>query len=252
MNKLKKEQHKKIADEIKNILEAKGYDTHQVDNLLEARDLVLSMMPHGASVALGGSETLSAMGLVDYFKTTKAYSFFDRYQSIPFSETVEIYRQSMLADFLITGTNALVNMDSSGNRVAGMIFGPKRVIVVAGVNKVVDTLEDALKRLKQIAPKNAKRVGHNVPCTETLLLQMKWDFRKRKRRAVAKYLTLQQPSFLYSYKSFHVFCNKFQGCSPKIHRSQINVRYFGYIFQCIFSSCRKHLIVQCYKLVTAF
>ncbi len=79
----------------------------------------------------------------------------------------------MLADFLIASTNAvtrngeLVNMDCTGNRVAGMIYGPNRVIIVAGVNKVVDTLEEALKRVKQIAPLNAKRINHQTPCADT-------------------------------------------------------------------------------------
>lgn len=76
----------------------------------------------------------------------------------------------MTADFLITGTNAvtmdgeLVNIDSSGNRAAGIIFGPKKVIVVAGVNKIVKNLHDALERLKEIAPMNALRNKHEVPC----------------------------------------------------------------------------------------
>jgi hypothetical protein len=108
-----------------------------------------------------------------YCKRHGNYRLFDRYQKLPFPEIVEIMRQSLQADFLITGTNAitrageLVNIDSTGNRVAGMIFGPKKVIIIAGANKVVDSLEDAMKRLKQIAPLNAKRIKHQTPCTET-------------------------------------------------------------------------------------
>ena len=67
----------------------------------------------------------------------------------------------------ITRQGQIVNMDSSGNRVAGIIFGPRQVIIVAGTNKVVDTLDDALKRIKTIAPLNAKRLGHQTPCAET-------------------------------------------------------------------------------------
>lgn len=172
MNKYKKWQCQLIAKEMLGVLKDKCYDAHYAENLDEAKKMVLNMIPKGASVALGGSETLSAMGLIDIFRDGE-YSFFDRYQDIPFSETVEIYRQSMLADFLVTSTNALtrngelVNIDSSGNRVAGMIFGPKRVIVVTGTNKVVDNLDEALKRLKKIAPMNALRNGHKTPCTET-------------------------------------------------------------------------------------
>lgn len=172
MNPYQKWQYQCIAKEMTGILKEKCYDAHYAETLEDAKQMVLEMIPAQASVAVGGSETLAAMGLVDIFRNGD-YHFFDRYQKLPFSETVEIYRQSMLADFLVTGTNAitrngeLVNSDSSGNRVAGIIFGPRRVIVVAGVNKVVDDLDQALKRLKQIAPMNAKRNGHKTPCVET-------------------------------------------------------------------------------------
>jgi len=172
MDRFKKWQFQCIAREMVEILKQKCYDAHYAEDLNEARVKVLEMVPLKASVAIGGSETLGAMGLIDIFRNGD-YQFFDRYQNIPFEETVEIYRQSMLADFLVTGTNAitrkgeLVNEDSSGNRVAGIIFGPRRVIVVAGANKVVNDLDEALKRLKQIAPMNALRNGHKTPCVET-------------------------------------------------------------------------------------
>lgn len=172
MNKFKKWQFQCIARDMVCILKEKHYDAHYAEDLDEAKKIVLEMIPPGSSIAVGGSETLAMMGLVAVFRNG-AYNFFDRYQSLPFTEIVEIYRQSMFADFLVTGTNAvtrhgeLVNADSSGNRVAGMIFGPRRVIVVAGANKVVDDLDEALKRLKKIAPMNCIRNGHKTPCTET-------------------------------------------------------------------------------------
>ncbi len=162
-------QNELVAEEIIEILNKKSYDARYAKDIDEAKKMVLDMIPNGASVALGGSETLSHMNLVEVFRNGD-YNFFDRYQSIPFSETTEIYRQSMVADFLVTGVNAitrkgeLVNTDSSGNRVAGVIFGPKRVIIVTGVNKVVDNLEEAFKRMRKIAPMNAKRNGHQTPC----------------------------------------------------------------------------------------
>ena len=172
MNKFLKKHNRLIAKEMVEILKKKSYDAHYKDNLVEAKNMILEMIPKGSSIALGGSETLSDMDMINTIRNGN-YNFFDRYQDIPFPETVEIYRQSLLADYLITGTNAitrngeLVNIDCSGNRVAGMIFGPKRVIVVAGTNKIVDTLEDALKRLKKIAPLNCERIGHETPCRIT-------------------------------------------------------------------------------------
>jgi L-lactate utilization protein LutB len=172
MNKYKKWQSQLIAREMVEILKSKSYDAHYAEDLNEAKQIVLDMIPHGSSVAVGGSETLAEMGMVDIFRGPE-YKFFERYKTSSSEERIEVYRQSLLADFLVTSTNAitvngeLVNVDSSGNRVAGIVFGPKRVIIVAGTNKVVDTLEDALKRLKKIAPMNALRNNHKTPCIET-------------------------------------------------------------------------------------
>jgi L-lactate utilization protein LutB len=172
MNQYKKWQCEKTAGEMVKVLNEKGYDAHYVDNLQDAKKKVLEMIPKGSSIALGGSVTLTDMDLLEIFRT-KDYKLFDRYQNLPFPEIVEIMRQSLLADFLVTGSNAvtrageLVNMDSSGNRVSGIVFGPKRVIVVVGTNKVVDDLDEAFKRMYRIAPMNALRNGHKTPCVES-------------------------------------------------------------------------------------
>lgn len=172
MNKYRKWQSRLIAEEMVGILKEKSYDAHYAEDLSEARDKILSMIPDGSSVAVGGSETLAEMGLIDIFRNPR-YKFFDRYNTSSWEETVEVYRQSLLADFLVTGTNAvtrmgeLVNVDCSGNRVAGIMFGPKRVIIACGTNKVVNNLEEAMKRLKQIAPMNSLRNGHDTPCIRT-------------------------------------------------------------------------------------
>jgi len=172
MNTYKKWQYQCVAKEMVEKLRTYHYDAHYAENLEDAKTMVLRMIPAGASVALGGSETVTAMNILETLRSD-TYRLFDRYQKLPHEEIVEIMRQSLLADVLLTGTNAitrngeLVNLDCSGNRVAGMIFGPKKVIIVAGANKVVDTLDDAMKRMKQIAPLNAKRIKHATPCAET-------------------------------------------------------------------------------------
>lgn len=172
MDKVKKWSYECTAKEISQILRNKKYNVVVVDNLEEAREKVLELIPKGSSIAMGGSATLGEMDLLSTFRS-EDYKFYDRYQDLPWPERVEIMRQSLLADFLVTGTNAitkkgeLVNVDSSGNRAAGMIFGPKKVIVVAGVNKVVEDLDEAIKRIRKIAPLNAKRINHEAPCVET-------------------------------------------------------------------------------------
>ncbi len=146
MNIYKKWHYQCVAKDMVGILRGYQYDAHYAENSDEARTLALSMIPAGTSVALGGSETLTAMNILETLRND-TYRLFDRYQNLPHEEIVEIMRQSLLADVLLTGTNAitrngeLVNLDCSGNRVSDMIFGPKKVIIVAGANNVVDTLE---------------------------------------------------------------------------------------------------------------
>nr|WP_217645071.1 lactate utilization protein [Pelosinus propionicus] len=155
------------------ILNKKYFQASYVQNTDEAKKKLFNMIEEGSTVAIGGSVTLSEMGLVDILRNGN-YKFFDRYQNLPFDpDIVDIHRKALTADFLLTGTNAitkngeLVNTDCTGNRVAPMIFGPKNVIIVAGINKIVNCLEDAFKRIKEIAPMNSRRIRHETPCAET-------------------------------------------------------------------------------------
>lgn len=161
------------AKQIVEVLNQRHFKASYVATRKEAKEKLIGMLEEGASVAIGGSTTLSDMGMVEVLRNGN-YKFFDRYQRLPFDpDIVDIHRQSLTADYLITGTNAitkqgeLVNTDCTGNRVAPMIFGPKNVIIVAGVNKIVDTLDDAFKRIREIAPMNSKRIKHETPCVET-------------------------------------------------------------------------------------
>ncbi len=161
------------AEKMVDILSRRHFKTYYAENLEAAKTQVISLLEEGASVAVGGSHTLSQMGMVDVLRNG-SYQFFDRYQNLPYDpDIVEIHRQSLTADYYITGCNAvtengeLVNTDCSGNRVAPMMFGPKHVIVVVGVNKLVKDLEAAMQRIREIAPMNSKRIHHETPCTET-------------------------------------------------------------------------------------
>lgn len=172
MNKYKKMKYQFIAKEMAEILNKNGYIGYYAEDKEEAKRIVLSLIPEGSSISVGGSETLIAMNIIEEFRSEK-YKFFDRYQELPYEEIYEIYRQSLLSDYFVSSTNAitrkgqLVSTDSSGNRIASMIIGPKKVIIVAGVNKVVDDLDEAFRRIKDIAPMNAMRVNHKTPCVET-------------------------------------------------------------------------------------
>ncbi|MTI69226.1 MAG: lactate utilization protein [Firmicutes bacterium] len=125
------------------------------------------------TVAVGGSMTLFETGVIDLLRDGN-YNFLDRYEEGLKPEDVkEIYRKSFSADAYFSSSNAittegeLYNVDGRGNRVSAMIYGPDKVIVVAGVNKIVKDLDDAIKRNREIAaPANTKRLDMNTPCKE--------------------------------------------------------------------------------------
>ncbi len=149
-------------------LESCGYKVHFVETKEEAFKLSSSMIESGMSVGLGGSTTIKEIGLLDTLVSRDDITLFNQYEKgITMEENTNRRRKGMLTDIYVTGTNAitkdgkLVNADGSGNRVAALIFGPKKVLVVAGVNKIVDTLEDGFKRLMDVAAtKNVDRMNN--------------------------------------------------------------------------------------------
>jgi hypothetical protein len=148
----------------------KGWTAYFTGTPEEARALLFgTCLPSGVSVGLGGSETLKVLDVLTELRGG-GYRFFDRYNC---EDHFEVCRESLMADYFITGVNALtmtgemVNIDCSGSRVAAMAYGPRHIIVVAGVNKLVDTLEQAITRTRSIAPMNCKRNDHKTPCVET-------------------------------------------------------------------------------------
>lgn len=133
----------------------------------------LELIPKGASIGWGGAMSCSQIGLLDALRQGE-YRCLDRERTIDPQGKEQAERASMVADVFLTGANALsmdgemVNIDGQGNRVAAIVYGPKTVLVVAGMNKVVDTLEDAVRRARTIAaPQNKQRFGGDTPCAVT-------------------------------------------------------------------------------------
>lgn len=170
MENIKKILRKKQAIEIVNILNENGYRGIYADSLEEAKKIILNTIPLKSTIGLGGSVTINELDLIRIFKE-EDYNLFDRYNQPDWPSTVQCMREALLADYFITSTNAiskngeLIQVDSGGNRVASLLYGPKNVIVVTGVNKVVNTLEDGIERIKTyVAPLNSKRINHKTPC----------------------------------------------------------------------------------------
>lgn len=170
MKEIKKNIRKSQILELIDTLSKKNYTPLYADDIAEARDIVLNLIPQGASIALGGSVTITELNLIDTFKSSN-YRLFDRYNQPDWPSTVECMRQGLLADYFVTSTNAitkqgeLIQTDSGGNRVASLLYGPKNVIVICGINKLVDTCQDGLNRIKEfVGPLNSKRINHKTPC----------------------------------------------------------------------------------------
>lgn len=137
----------------------------------EAKDKVKELLLKGAKVGVGGSMTLFECRIIDLLRSGD-YDFLDRYkEGLSRDEINDIYRQCFFADAYLMSTNALTesgelyNVDGNSNRVAALLFGPASVIVVAGKNKIVKDLSEAVMRMKTIAaPKNAKRLSCKTYC----------------------------------------------------------------------------------------
>ncbi|MCX7028306.1 MAG: lactate utilization protein [Spirochaetes bacterium] len=161
-----------LAGEMALVLSGRGFVAKAFGDRNSALDHLFSLIPAGLKVGLGGSTTLAELGVVERLRAGP-YRLIDRYRTANWDATMDAYREALLADVFVTGVNAitrkgeLVCIDSSGNRVAAMIFGPRRVIVVAGINKIVDDLDAAFARLRTIAPLNCRRLGHRTPCAES-------------------------------------------------------------------------------------
>jgi hypothetical protein len=142
---------------------------------LQAREEVLAMLPPGSTVSRCGSMSLVEMGLWEELAKVPSIKVIDPYAPNLSPEVAsDLRRQGLLADFMITSSNALtldgkiVNLDGFGNRVAAMCFGPKKVILVIGMNKVAPDLDSAMARVKHLAaPINAIRLNRATPCVET-------------------------------------------------------------------------------------
>lgn len=125
------------------------------------------------SIGIGGSMTLFETGIIDYLKNRKI-NYLDRYQEeLSKEELFQVFDKSLTCDIYLTSSNAitadgyLYNIDRTGNRVAAMTYGPKKVIVVAGTNKLVQDIPEAINRLEKIAaPKNCLRLNKDTPCSK--------------------------------------------------------------------------------------
>lgn len=157
---------------IKN-LEKRNMTGYYCETADDALALVKSLLPEHAVVTNGGSETLIETGVMELIQSEN-YDFIDRKSAKTPEEAKALYGRIVTADYFFTGTNAitldgeLINVDGNGNRVSCLIHGPSHVIVLAGMNKVVPSVEDGIRRVRNFAaPPNALRLDCKTPCSAT-------------------------------------------------------------------------------------
>lgn len=151
--------------ELINGLNKRNIEGYFVSNKDEALKKALELIPENSSVGFGGSVTLEQMGILDVLRERKDIELLDRTLVKDSKQLYELYARMFSCDVFLSSANAItekgqiVNVDGRGNRVAAITFGPKKVIIIVGKNKITGDLDAAVERIRKIAcPMNVKRL----------------------------------------------------------------------------------------------
>ena len=155
-------------------LKKNNFDARFFPKASEALAEVWKMIPEGSTVGYGGSLTLNQIGFIEEAQK-RSVKFLNPFaKGLSPEEGEKIRRQIFSADFFLASSNAitedgkLYNIDATGNRVGPMIYGPKKVILLCGVNKIVKDIDEAQKKVQEYtSPLNVKRLGYKNPCGQT-------------------------------------------------------------------------------------
>lgn len=155
-------------------LQKNGFTAFYVEERHEARQEILKLIPDGATIGAGGSITIRQLELLPEL-ARKGHRIYDHWESGLSSEDVLAIRRAQLTcDVFLSSANALtldgqiVCGEAIGNRVCAMTFGPPKVIIAAGANKISRNLDEAMRRVKEVAAPHAlKETGLTLPCLET-------------------------------------------------------------------------------------
>ena len=175
MDQHQRDWNEKVAAKIIKNLEKRRMAGSYAADAAQAKAEIVDMIPQGAVVFRCGSMTAVGIGLWEAIAALPEVKLIDPYRpELSPKEGLELRRRGLTADVMIASTNAitldgrLVNLDGMGNRVAAMAFGPTKVILAVGMNKVAPDLETAVARVKHFAsPINNIRLKQNNPCVET-------------------------------------------------------------------------------------
>ncbi len=163
---MNEERFKKLEENFK----LRNIEVEYFESLEDVKSQILDIVPIESTIGIGHSATLQKMDITNSL-LERGNIVYDKELAKNRDECKELKRKALTTDWYITGSNAIsvdgriVNVDHSGNRVASITFGPDKVIIVVGKNKIVDSVDEAIRRVKNVAcPLNAKRAGFNPPC----------------------------------------------------------------------------------------
>jgi hypothetical protein len=173
IEKMRKDTYRIQAETVIKNMKKRNFEGFYADTCEEAVEIVKSLIQEGASIGFGGTMTMKETGVFKLVSNGK-YNLYDRGSAKTPEEVADIYQKHFASDYYIMSANAitmdgeLVNIDGNSNRVACLCYGPKHVIVIAGMNKLTDDMDSAYKRIKtKAAPPNGVRLGLNTPCAIT-------------------------------------------------------------------------------------
>lgn len=174
MSDVLKKTYETQANTVIKALEKRNMKGYYCPDCASAVKLAGELVPAGSTVAFGGSVSLTESGVMDMLKSRDDIRLIDRSKANSPEEIKQMYRESFSSDVYFMSTNAitadgeLVNIDGNGNRVAALIYGPDKVVMIVGMNKLVSTVEDAINRVSDIAaPANGVRLNKQTPCALT-------------------------------------------------------------------------------------
>ena len=174
MSEVIKKTYETQAKTVIKALEKRNMRGYYCPDCASAVKLAEGLVPSGSTVSFGGSMSLSESGVMDMLKNRSDIRLIDRSKAKSPEETKQMYRDSFSSDVYFMSTNAitldgeLINIDGNGNRVAALIYGPDKVVMVVGMNKLVSTVEDGIHRVSDIAaPANGVRLNKQTPCATT-------------------------------------------------------------------------------------
>jgi hypothetical protein len=173
MTEFEKMYYEKRASVLVKNLRSRHFEAYYCDTRQDALAKALELIPEGSLVSWGGAMSAQQIGLIGAMRVGN-YRTIDRDKCVTAEEREQAMKDALFCDTFLMGANAMsldgqmVSIDGTGNRIGALVYGPKSVIVIVGMNKVEDTLEEAIRRARTVAaPKNKQRFGDGTPCSVT-------------------------------------------------------------------------------------